>query len=105
MFRTLIFVQLICRYALNNKNGGELGFTRKVANLPKRSQTVTIEVYLIFELAVFVKTHISFSGMYGPKTHREDASNVGQYLLITRSCLGGFFYSHNEHPRVDILTE
>jgi hypothetical protein len=83
---------------------------RKVANFPNRSPTVTIEVYLIFELSVSFKTHISFSGLYGPKTRRfltnmEDAPNVDEYLLITHNCLRGFFYSHNGHPRVNISTE
>jgi hypothetical protein len=75
-----------------------------VANLPNRSPTVTNEVYLKFERCR--SKHIfPFPVCKGQKlgdflTNREDTPNVGQYLLITHSCFGGFFYSHKEHPRV-----
>jgi hypothetical protein len=78
-----------------------------VTNFLTRPPTVTIGVYLISELSF--KTQISFSGLYGPKTrriltNRKDAPNVGPCFLITHSCFGGFFYSHKEHLRVNIVT-
>ena len=84
-----------------------------MANFLTRHPTVTIEVYLIpyLNLKFLFKTQISFFGLYGPKTrrffltNREDGPNVGPCFLITHSCFSGFFYSHKEHPRVNILTE
>jgi hypothetical protein len=84
--------------------GGQEGgkFSNKASDCDDRG--------LYLNLQFSFKTHISFSGLYGLKlgdflTNREDAPNVGQYLLITHSCFGGFFFSHKEHTRVNILTE
>jgi hypothetical protein len=68
--------------------------------------TCSFRLKHIFPFPVCVKHIFPFPVCVGQKlgdflTHREDAPNVGQYLLITHSCFGGFFYSHKEHPRVN----